>query len=256
MLSLIIPVYNEAPTLEQIWKTLQSIPWPFDVEYIVVDDGSTDESRDIIKTLKSPKLKVILQERNQGKTAAIMAGIAAATGKVIAVQDADLEYDPRDLIRVAQPVLEDQADAVYGSRFKQSGDQIQRTYHRIGVKLLTHFSNLCTGIYLTDLEGCYKAWRSDLLKNIVVSSGGFDFDPEVTAKIAKLRVRMHEVHIAYYPRVYQEGKKIGMKDGFTALWSLVKYSFFVPFNRCFKPTLPKRYLYPSQRLESPADAVR
>lgn len=248
MLSLIIPVYNEAPTLKLIWESLQAIPWPFDVEYIVVDDGSTDESREIIRTLKSPRLKIILQERNQGKTAAVVAGIAASSGQAIAVQDADLEYDPHDLIRMVQPILDNKADAVYGSRFKQSGDQIQRTYHRIGVKLLTHFSNLCTGIYLTDLEGCYKVWRADLLKNVVVSSGGFDFDPEVTAKIAKLRLRMQEVHIAYYPRVYQEGKKIGLKDGFTALWSLVKYSFLTPFSRCFKPTLPRKYLYPSQKL--------
>ncbi len=247
MLSLIIPVYNEAATLPEIWDILQGISWPFEVEFIVVDDGSNDGSAAVIKSLRARRLKTIFQPTNQGKTAAILAGIAASEGTVIAVQDADLEYDPHDLIRVVQPVIDNKADAVYGSRFKQSGDQIQRTYHRIGVRLLTYFSNLCTGIYLTDLEGCYKAWRTDLLKNVIVASSGFDFDPEVTAKIAKLRLRMHEVHIAYYPRVYSEGKKIKFSDGITAGWSLIKYSFLTPFEKCFRPTLPERYLFPSQK---------
>jgi glycosyltransferase involved in cell wall biosynthesis len=247
-LSLIIPVYNEAETLPFIWQRLHAVEWPLEVEYVLVDDGSTDGSREVIQSLSGPGVRIIFQPKNQGKTAALVAGIEAAQGEIIAVQDADLEYDPQDLTRVIRPILEGNADVVYGSRFKQSGDQIQRTYHRLGVKALTYFSNLCTGVYLTDLEGCYKAWRADLLKNVVVGSSGFDFDPEVTAKIAKLRLRMHEVHIAYYPRLYQEGKKIGFKDGLTAGWSLIKYSFLVPFARCFKPTLPTKYLYPSQKL--------
>jgi hypothetical protein len=155
-----------------------------------------------------------------------------------------------DIVRVIQPILADKADAVYGSRFKQSGDQVQRTYHRLGIRVLTAFSNLVTGIYLTDLEGCYKAWRLDLLKNVVVASKGFDFDPEVTAKIAKLRVRIHEVHISYNPRAYVDGKKISYKDGITAGWSLLKYSFMTDFKKCFSRDLPKKYLRPSQQLTS------
>jgi glycosyltransferase involved in cell wall biosynthesis len=218
------------------------------VEYILVDDGSTDGSGDLLKTLAGPGDQVILQTRNQGKTAAVLAGIKAAGGDLIAIQDADLEYDPQDFPRLLKPLLENKADAVYGSRFKQSGDQIQRTYHRLGIKLLTWFSNLCTGIYLTDLEGCYKIWRADLLKQVVVHSGGFDFDPEVTAKIAKLRVRMQEMHIAYNPRAYFEGKKIRYRDGISAGWTLIRYSFLTPFEKCFSPGLPKKYLRVNQTL--------
>lgn len=242
MLSLIIPVYNEAQTLAEIWKWLHEIPWPCPVEYILVDDGSTDGSGDIAKSLAGSQDRVILQGKNQGKTAAVLAGIAAARGTFIAVQDADLEYDPNDLTRMLKPLMEDKADAVYGSRYKQSGDQIQRTYHRLGIKMLTWFSNLCTGVYLTDLEGCYKMWRADLLKNIVVESAAFDFDPEVTAKVAKLRARLYEVHISYNPRAYMDGKKIRLWHGFSALWTIVKYSFLTPFEKCFTPELPKKYL--------------
>jgi glycosyltransferase involved in cell wall biosynthesis len=247
-LSLIIPIYNEVHTLQEIWNVLHQVHWPCHVEYILVDDGSSDGSRELAPTLASPKDQVILQPHNQGKTAAVLAGIQAATGDIIAVQDADMEYDPADLSRLIVPILQNKADAVYGSRYKQSGDQIQRTYHRLGVKALTYFSNLCTGVYLTDLEGCYKAWRSDLLKHVVVASRGFDFDPEVTAKISKLRVRMNEMHISYYPRAYMDGKKIRLKDGFSALWTLVKYSFLTPFKQCFKPTLPEKYLRRGQTL--------
>ncbi len=248
MLSLIIPIYNEAPTLKAIWEILHRLDWPTSVEYILVDDGSSDTSADIARTLVAPHDQLILQGQNQGKTAAVRAGIAAATGDIITVQDADLEYDPQDIIRLMRPILDDKADVVYGSRYKPSGDQIQRTYHRLGIRLLTMFSNLCTGIYLTDLEGCYKVWRADLLKHVVVETSGFDFDPEVTAKIAKLRVRMHESHISYYPRSYVEGKKIRLKDGLTAVWTLVRYSFLTRFKKCFKPSLPARYLFPGQTL--------
>ncbi len=247
-LSLIIPVYNEAPTLRSIWEILHKIQWPTEVEYLVVDDGSSDGSPEIARTLVGPHDQLIVQPKNQGKTAAVLAGIAASTGDIIVIQDADLEYDPQDIVRLMQPILEGKADAVYGSRYKQSGDQIQRTYHRLGIRLLTLFSNFCTGIYLTDLEGCYKVWRADLLKNIAVKTSGFDFDPEVTAKIAKLRVRMHESHISYYPRAYVEGKKIRMSDGFSALWTLFRFSFLTRFKKCFKPTLPARYLFPGQSL--------
>lgn len=247
-LSLIIPIYNEANTLPQIWREIHAVAWPCPVEYILVDDGSTDGSRDLLPTLARPGDQVILQERNQGKTAAVIRGIAAAQGDLIAVQDADLEYDPNDFPRLLKPLLDDKADAVYGSRFKQSGDQIQRTYHRLGIKLLTWFSNLCTGIYLTDLEGCYKIWRADLLKHVVVKSSGFDFDPEVTAKIAKLQVRMQEMHITYNPRAYFEGKKIRYSDGIKAGWTLIKYSFLTSFADCFLPTLPSKYLRRGQSL--------
>jgi glycosyltransferase involved in cell wall biosynthesis len=248
-LSLIIPIYNEASTLKPVWDTLHEIQWPVPVEYILVDDGSTDGSRELAKSMEPLGATVILKEKNGGKTSALIEGIRAVTGSIICVQDADLEYDPHDIVRVIQPILDDKADAVYGSRFKQSGDQVQRTYHRLGIRLLTAFSNLVTGVYLTDLEGCYKAWRSDLLKNVIVTSRGFDFDPEVTAKIAKLRVRIYETHISYNPRAYVDGKKIKLRDGLTAGWSLLKYSFATPFHRCFRPDLPTRYLRSTQTLE-------
>jgi len=247
-LSLIIPVFNEVATLESIWRELHALAWPCPVEYILVDDGSKDGSRELIQRLAGPEDQALLQEKNQGKTAAILRGVAAARGDLIAVQDADLEYDPHDLPRLLRPLLEGKADAVYGSRFKQSGDQVQRTYHRLGIKLLTYFSNLCTGIYLTDLEGCYKIWRADLLKHVVVNSSGFDFDPEVTAKIAKLRVHMQEMHISYNPRAYMEGKKIRYRDGISAGWTLIKYSFLTPFQKCFTPDLPQKYLRYNQTL--------
>jgi glycosyltransferase involved in cell wall biosynthesis len=240
--SLIIPVYNEAATLEKMWEELHRVAWPCAIEYILVDDGSTDGSRELIQALAGPNDQVILQEKNRGKTAAIVRGIQVAKGEFIAVQDADLEYDPHDLPRLLRPMLDHKADAVYGSRFKQSGDQIQRTYHRLGIKLLTGFSNLCTGIYLTDLEGCYKIWRADLIKNVVVESKGFDFDPEVTAKIAKLQVRMQEMHISYNPRAYFEGKKIRYRDGVSAVWTMVKYCFLKSQKKCFTDDLPQKYL--------------
>src|SRR5262249_7559888 len=139
-LSLIIPVYNESHTLPAVWEALHRVKWPLDVEYILVDDGSKDGSRELISSLAGPGVETILQPENRGKTAAIVAGIEAAEGDIIAVQDADLEYEPNDLVRIVEPIIEDRADVVYGSRFKQSGDQIQRTYHRLGVKALTYFS--------------------------------------------------------------------------------------------------------------------
>jgi len=241
MFSLIIPFYNEARTIPVLWDRLSKIQWPLPVEFIWVDDGSSDQSLAVARQTVPSGHRVISLGHNQGKTAAIKAGIAAAKGQYIAVQDADLEYDPTDLVRMLRPLMDNQAHVVYGSRFKQTAEQVQRTYHRLGIRLLTAFSNFCTGIYLTDLEGCYKVWRADLLKHIVVETDGFDFDPEVTAKIAKLHVRIHEVHIAYYPRSYREGKKIRFRDGFKAGWTLMKYSWWVPFDRCFLPTLPDEY---------------
>lgn len=237
-LSIIIPVYNEATTFPGIWKTLQKVAWPIPVEFIVIDDGSTDGSWKAIRSLHPEK--ILLKDRNEGKTAAILSGIRLSKGTIICVQDADLEYDPNDILRVIQPIIDDKADVVYGSRFKESGVQVQRTYHRLGIYLLTCFSNLVTGIHLTDLEGCYKAWHSDLIKNITVTSRGFDFDPEVTAKIAKLRVRIQEVPISYWPRAYVEGKKIRYRDGFSAGWTLIK-SRFASFEKSFKPELPTKY---------------
>lgn len=241
-LSLIIPVYNEAKTLPIIWEALQKVAWPIPVEYILIDDGSIDESRRIMESLKSENARILFQGKNQGKTAAILRAMEHSTGTIIVVQDADLEYDPGDIVAVIRPIIEEQADVVFGSRFKQSGSQVHRTWHRLANRLLTFVSNLCSDIYLTDLEGCYKAFRADLIKNVIVTSGGFGFDPEVTAKIAKLRVRIHEVYISYFPRRYIEGKKITWKDGVAALWYIVRHNLFTPPESCFKPTLPERYL--------------
>ena len=224
-LSIIIPCYNERDTVEQVVQSVIDATGP-DREIIVVDDGSTDGTRELLKQKIEGKLaKVIYQEKNQGKGAALRAGFAAATKDIVIVQDADFEYDPRDYPIMIEPILNDQADIVYGSRFK--GNRPHRVlyfWHRMGNGLLTFMSNMFTNLNLTDMETGYKAFRRKVIQSITIEEDRFGFEPEITAKIAKGEYRIYEVGIGYFGRTYNEGKKIGWKDGLWAIWCILKYN--------------------------------
>jgi glycosyltransferase involved in cell wall biosynthesis len=224
-ISVVVPVYNERATIREVIAAIQAVPLEKDI--IVVDDCSTDGTREELDALSAtyPNLRVIHQEKNQGKGAALRTGFTAATGDVIIVQDADLEYHPREHPKLVGPILEGKADVVYGSRFV--GGEPHRVLYlsqAIGNKVLTLLSNLLTGLHLTDMETCHKAFRREILQQITVEENRFGFEPEITAKIAKLDCRVYEVGIAFYGRTYAEGKKIGWRDGVRALWCVIKYN--------------------------------
>ena len=225
-LSVIIPCYNERGTIAEIVSRVLAEPTPKEV--IVVDDGSTDGTRDVIMRDVAPRVdKALFHESNMGKGAALSTGIKVATGDIIIVQDADLEYDPRDYARILGPLIDGRADAVYGSRFITG--EVRRVlyfWHSIGNRVLTLVSNMFTNVNLTDMETCYKAVRADVLKGIELKEKRYGVEPELTAKLAKKGLRIYEVGISYSGRTYAEGKKIGWKDGFRALWCIVKYNLF------------------------------
>ena len=221
-LSVVIPVYNEQTTLRSILARVASIPIP--KEIILVDDCSTDGTREILRTLESAnEFHVLYQPRNAGKGAALRTGFAAATGDVVVIQDADLEYDPRDFPRLLEPIISGVADVVYGSRFLGDGQQDPSWWHRWGNALLTRASNLFTRLRLTDMETCYKAFRRDVLCGIEIRQDRFGFEPEVTAKLARRGARISEIPITYDGRGYEEGKKIGLKDALSAFYCIVRY---------------------------------
>lgn len=223
-LSVVMPVYNEAGTLTEIVDQVLNTSIP--TELVIVDDGSTDGSRDIMQQWENHSIiRVILHEHNQGKGAAVRTGLKAATGDVIVIQDADLEYDPRDYPKLLQPIEEGRADVVFGSRF--IGGPARKVYfwHRVGNLLLTLLTNILYNIDLTDMETCYKCFRAEIVKEMPLRSRRFDFEPEITAKIAKRGYRIYEVPIAYYGREYEEGKKITAWDAFPAIWTLIIYRF-------------------------------
>ena len=224
-LTVVIPCYNEAGTIEKIIDAVLRSPHP-DKEIIVVDDCSTDGTREILKGgIESRVDRIIYQPFNQGKGAALREGIQAATGDIIIIQDADLEYDPAEYPKMIQPILDNRADVVFGSRF-MGGEPHRVVYfwHRVGNGLITLISNMFTNLNLTDIETCYKAFRREVIQSIVIEESRFGFEPEITAKIAKTKCRIYEVGISYYGRTYEEGKKINWKDGFRALYCIVKYN--------------------------------
>jgi glycosyltransferase involved in cell wall biosynthesis len=224
-LSVLIPVYNEIATLAKVLAQVRAVP--IDKEIIVVDDGSTDGTREWLRAEAErgdPRLRVLFHARNQGKSAAVRTAIAAARGHISLVQDADLEYDPAEYPKLVKPILEGHADVVYGSRFLGSERRVLLFWHTVGNRILTTFSNAFTNLNLTDLETCYKAFRTDLLQSLHLTADGFGFEAEVTVKISQLGCRLYEVPISYHGREYWEGKKIGWRDGVQALWLIVRYS--------------------------------
>ncbi len=228
VLSVVIPCYNEKTTIREILSRVRAQPIA-DIEIIVVDDCSTDGTRDILpEVCREFDAVLTLHDRNQGKGAALRTGFRRATGTVVIVQDADLEYDPNEYGTIIGPILKDRADVVYGSRFM--GGQPHRVvyfWHMLGNRFLTLLSNMFTNINLTDMETCYKAFRREIIQGIRIEEDRFGFEPEITAKVVKTDARIYEVGISYYGRTYQEGKKIGWRDGFRALYAIVKYNVFV-----------------------------
>src|SRR5690348_6641009 len=223
-LSVIIPVYNEAASIDEVLSRVRAAP--VDKEIIIVDDYSTDGTRNYLMSLHaSGDCTVLLHDRNRGKGAALRTGIAAATGDIVIIQDADLEYDPREYPMLMQPLLDGRADVVFGSRFA-GGDTRRVLYfwHAVGNRFLTLLSNMCTNLNLTDMEVCYKLFRREIIQGITIEEDRFGFEPEITAKVARLRCRVYEVGISYAGRSYEEGKKIGWKDGVRALWCILKYN--------------------------------
>lgn len=223
-LSVVIPVYNEVSNINEIIKRVQA--QKLASEIIIVDDGSSDGTRDILKNLDGKKkVRVILHERNQGKGAAVVTGIKSAKGDLLLIQDADLEYDPRDYPQILRPIEEGIADVVYGSRFLGGAHRVTMFWHMVANRMLTTMTNILYDTILTDMETGYKAFRRTVIEGMDIRAKRFDFEPEFTAKVLKRHHRIFEVPITFNPRDYSQGKKIKLKDAFEAVWTLLKYRF-------------------------------
>ncbi len=226
-LSVIVPIYNEVNTLEEILCRIRDVD--IKKEIVMVDDGSNDGTRELLRDKiegKYSDVKVFYHERNSGKGAAVRTAIEQCTGDIVLIQDADLEYDPKEYFSLIAPIVEGKADVVFGSRFLGGGaHRVHLFWHRMANGMLTTLSNMMTNLNLTDMEVCYKVFRKEIIKDIQIQSNRFDFEPEITAKVAKKRCRIYEVPISYAGRDYDEGKKIGWRDGVVALWTIFKYRF-------------------------------
>src|SRR5688572_2707565 len=231
-LSVIMPAYNERETIREIIARVQAVNLaPHSLELVVVDDGSKDGTRDILREYEGTEgIRICLQPQNAGKGAAVARGIREATGDVLVIQDADLEYDPNDFVRLIAPIASGEADVVYGSRFmkREGGRGYLRRWHWLGNAALTMVSNRVTGLGLTDMETCYKMMRRDVAGRLNLQSRDFAMEPEITCKVSRMGVKLREVPISYQGRTYDEGKKIGMKDAFKAVWTTLKYSTWKP----------------------------
>ena len=225
-LSVIIAVYNEKNTIEEIIRRVSDVDVGMTKEIIVVDDFSKDGTRKILENLKYDNVKTFFHPKNKGKGAALKSGFSKAEGDIILIQDADLEYDPREYPKLLEPILDGRADAVYGSRFLGGPHRVLLFWHSVGNKLLTNLSNMFSNLNLTDMETCYKVFKKEILNKITIKSNRFGFEPEITIKLSKLKCRIYEVPISYSGRDYEEGKKIGWKDGVAALFHIIKFSFF------------------------------
>jgi glycosyltransferase involved in cell wall biosynthesis len=226
-LSVIIPCFNEIGTIAQVVEAIKASPVK-NCEIIIVDDCSTDGTADLLKsTMEMQVDKIIYHRTNQGKGAALRTGFSAASGDIVIVQDADLEYDPQEYALMIEPILKDKADVVFGSRFQGSRPhRVVYYWHMLGNRFLTTLSNMLTNINLTDMETCYKAFRREIIQSIKIQENRFGFEPEITAKVSKTGCRIYEVGISYYGRTYKEGKKIGWKDGFRAIYCILKYNLY------------------------------
>jgi glycosyltransferase involved in cell wall biosynthesis len=224
LLSVVIPVFNERRTLEELVERVLALPLPLQI--ILVDDCSTDGTREVLQRLESRgNVEAVYQATNQGKGAALRAGFKRARGDVVAIQDADLEYEPRDLPRLLEPIVIGTAEVVFGSRFTSAAANRSSAFHRFGNRLLTRASNLTTGLRITDMETCYKLFRRDVLQRVEIRQNRFGFEPEITAKIARHGYRVEELPIQYYPRSWRDGKKIGLRDALNAFYCIVRYAW-------------------------------
>jgi glycosyltransferase involved in cell wall biosynthesis len=225
-LSIIIPVYNEKHTIEEVIDRVREIDVGMEKEIVIVDDGSKDGTRDVLNNLNFPDTKTFFHMKNKGKGAALHTGFSNAQGDIILIQDADLEYDPAEYPTLLKPILDGRADVVYGSRFLGGPHRVLFFWHYVGNKLLTTLSNMLSNLNLSDMETCYKVIKKDVLDRITLKSKRFGFEPEITIKLAKLRAKIYEVPISYSGRDYSEGKKIGWRDGIAAIYHIIRFKFF------------------------------